>query len=171
MQEINAKWRTIRDNYIRNLKKQAKCSKSGSATKKIRQYVFGEQLSFLKKTKDSRSTDSSSDYAPTREDETDNFEKIERDSMNCVNDGISPEIASSTSLNIESTNKRKTPNVERTSAELMENRNAMKKALEDDEDIAFFYSLLPSVKSLTRDKKFTFRMQTMQLLQEHLRTT
>lgn len=36
--------------------------------------------------------------------------------------------------------------------------------MEQDEEMAFFYSLLPTVKSLTAQQKFSFRMQTMQLL-------
>lgn len=40
-----------------------------------------------------------------------------------------------------------------------------KNPVEEDEDLAFFYSLLPSVKTLTADQKFTFRLQTMQFLQ------
>lgn len=59
MQDITSKWRTIRDNYTRNLKKQDECKRSGSAATKIRQYVYGEQLSFLRKTKELRNTDSS----------------------------------------------------------------------------------------------------------------
>lgn len=33
------------------------------------------------------------------------------------------------------------------------------------EDLSFFKSLLPTVRKLNADKKFTFRMQTMQILQ------
>lgn len=35
---------------------------------------------------------------------------------------------------------------------------------DEDEDWAFFKSLLPTVKNLNMDQKFAFRMQTMQLL-------
>jgi len=59
VQGITSKWRTIRDNYTRNLKKQDECNRSDSPAKKISQYVYGEQLSFLRKTKELRNTDSS----------------------------------------------------------------------------------------------------------------
>jgi hypothetical protein len=42
----------------------------------------------------------------------------------------------------------------------------MKSPLQEDDDLAFFYSLLPSVRSLNTDQKFTFRLKTMQLLQD-----
>lgn len=171
VQDITSKWRTIRDNYTRNLKKQDECNRSGSAAKKIRQYVYGEQLSFLRKTKELRNTDSS--YATTEEDGVDNFDEIEHDSVTCVDDGINNsnidmEITA-TSSNEKSTSKRKKPNVEHALIDFMESHKASKKTSDNDEDLAFFYSLLPSVKSLTTDQKFEFRMQTMQLLQ-NLRT-
>lgn len=39
------------------------------------------------------------------------------------------------------------------------------KPQEEDEDVAFFYSLLPTVRKLTADQKFSFRMHTLQCLQ------
>lgn len=170
MQDITSKWRTIRDNYTRNLKKQDECKRSGSAATKIRQYVYGEQLSFLRKTKELRNTNSS--YETTEEDGVDNFDEIEHDSVTCVDDGLNnSNIAnidmeiSATSSNEKSTSKRKKPNVEHALIDFMESHKASKKTCDNDEDLAFFYSLLPSVKSLSMDKKFEFRMQTMQLLQ------
>lgn len=54
----------------------------------------------------------------------------------------------------------------------MESHKASKKTTdENDEDQTFFHSLLPTVKSLSMDKKFTFRIQTMQLLQNLKRPT
>ncbi|VVC44867.1 BESS motif,MADF domain [Cinara cedri] len=161
LQDLTSKWRTIRDNYIRYLKKQNKCKISGSATSKIRQYIYGEQLSFLRKNKESRITDSS--YVKTEEDGSANFDGIEVDSVTREDD-INHEITATTS-NENSTNKRKKPSVEHTLIDFMNSHKAAKKTYENDEDLAFFYSLLSSVKSLTMDEKFTFRMQTMQLLQ------
>lgn len=74
--------------------------------------------------------------------------------------------SSSSSLNEKSTNKRKKPNVEQALVDFMESHDnkVTKNPMEQDEDMTFFYSLLPTVKSLTADQKFSFRMQTMQLL-------
>lgn len=82
--------RTIRDNYTRNLKKQDEFKRSGSAASKIRPYIYGEQLSFLRKTKELRNTDSS--YEPTEEDEAHNCYETERDSGSCFDDSINHEI-------------------------------------------------------------------------------
>jgi len=146
------------------LKKQDECKKSGSVASKIRQYVYGEQLSFLRKTKELRNTDSS--YVTTEEDGADSFDEIEHDSVDdgINNSNIDMEITA-TSSNKKFTSKRKKTNVEHALIDFMESHKASKKTYDNDEDVAFFYSLLPSVKSLTMDKKFEFRMQTMQLLQ------
>lgn len=49
VQDLISKWRSVRDNYVRSLKKQEEFNKSGSGRKKIQRYIFEEQLSFLKK--------------------------------------------------------------------------------------------------------------------------
>lgn len=59
VQDIISKWRSIRDNYVRSLKKQAENCKSCSGAKKIKLYIYGKQLSFLKKNKELQHTDGS----------------------------------------------------------------------------------------------------------------
>lgn len=48
----------------------------------------------------------------------------------------------------------------------MEAHQPRQDLLIEDEDLSFFKSLLPTVRKLNADKKFTFRMQTMQNLQQ-----
>lgn len=163
MQDLTSKWKTIRDNYTRNLKKQDEYKRSGSAATKIRQYVYSEQLSFLRRNKELRITHSSFERA--EEDEAGLFDEIEQDSVTCVDDSINHERTAKTLID-KITNKRKKPNVEHALIEFMESHKETKKTYgNEDEDLALFYSTLPSVKSLTMDEKFAFRMQTMQLLQ------
>lgn len=152
-----AKWRTIRDNYARNLKKIGENSKSGSGAKKIRLYIYAEQLSFLGKTKELRNTESSFDQVAAVEEEINSIDENEqaRDE-----DGSPPHTSSVTE---KSKTKFKRPDVERALIDFMESHKAPKNPLEND-DLAFFYSLLPSVQSLNMEQKFIFRMKTMQLL-------
>lgn len=151
------RWRTIRDNYVRSLKKQTNNSRSGSADKKTKLNVYGEQLSFLGKNRELRNTDSNFENQPLSEPTSPNINEISYHEMAG---------SSSSSLNEKSTNKRKKPNVEQALVDFMESHNnkLTKNPMEQDEDMAFFYSLLPTVISLTADQKFSFRMQTMQLL-------
>lgn len=62
----------MRDNYARSLKKQDECNKSGSERKKIQRYIFEEQLSFLKKSRELRPTISSMQPNLNEEVETTN---------------------------------------------------------------------------------------------------
>jgi hypothetical protein len=62
--------------------------------------------------------------------------------------------------------KRKRLDIEHASMDFTDPVEAMKSPLREDEDLAFFYSLLPSVRSLNTDQKFTFRLKTIQLLQD-----
>ena len=169
------RWRTIRDNYVRSLKKQTNNLRSGSTAKKTKLYVYGKQLSFLGKNRELRNTESNFEDQPLSEPASPNINKRELNSSVNIEDGSYHEMArsSSSSLNEKSTNKRKKPNVEQALVDFMESHNnkVTKKPMEQDEDMAFFYSLLPTVKSLTADQKFSFRMQTMQLIQSLLNTT
>lgn len=156
VQDITAKWRTIRDNYARNLKRIGENSKSGSGAKKIRLYIYAEQLSFLGKSKELRNTESSFDDVATAEEEIYNINENEE----AIDEELSPPTSSKTS---KAKTKFKKPDVERALIDFMESYKTPKKPLEND-DLAFFYSLLPSVQALNMEQKFTFRMKTMQLL-------
>jgi len=152
-----AKWRTIRDNYARNLKKIGENSKSGSGAKKIRLYIYAEQLSFLGKTKELRSTESNFDHVATVEEE---ISSVDENEQARDEDGSPPDTSSVTR---KAKTKFKKPDVERALIDFMESHKTPKEPLEND-DLAFFYSLLPSVQSLNMEQKFIFRMKTMQLL-------
>lgn len=61
------------------------------------------------------------------------------------------------------TSRRKTINVEQSLITFMDAHKV--KHPSPQEDDAFFYSILPTVKALAPTEKFTFRMETMKLLQ------
>ncbi|KAL4149729.1 hypothetical protein QTP88_003605 [Uroleucon formosanum] len=157
VQDIMAKWRTIRDNYARNLKKNGENSKSGSGAKKIRLYIYADQLSFLGKTKELRNTESNFDHVTAAEEEIYSIDQNEQ----VRDDDGSPSPTSSATEKAKT--KIKKPDVERALIDFMESHKVPKKPLEND-DLAFFYSLLLSVQSLNMEQKFMFRMKTMQLL-------
>ncbi|PNF25937.1 hypothetical protein B7P43_G10026 [Cryptotermes secundus] len=64
-----------------------------------------------------------------------------------------------------SSRKRKLTDVERCFITVMESHSTKKATPQEDEDLAFFYSILPTVKTLMPNEKFTFRMESMKLLQ------
>uniref|UniRef100_A0A8C5Q3T1 Uncharacterized protein n=1 Tax=Leptobrachium leishanense TaxID=445787 RepID=A0A8C5Q3T1_9ANUR len=162
IQDVMSKWRTVRDNYVRNLKKRGELSKSGLGAKKVRLYIYGEQLSFLKKCLEPRAQTSSIDSEPDPFEQSQDY------------DGNGGEAEHESEVHIETvipmdkpapSRKKKSTDVELALLEFMQAHKPQRSIIEDDDDLAFFYSLLPTVKSLTADEKFTFRLQTMQLLQ------
>lgn len=133
----------------------------------MRLYVYGEQLSFLSKNKELRVTDASFDNQLTGEVEEDSVDKMEQEAADAscsILHDKRHKIFSPTLSNITPINKCKKPDVEHALVDFMENHKTTKRLFEEDEDVAFFYSLLPSIKTLNIDQKFTFRLQTMQLL-------
>jgi hypothetical protein len=62
--------------------------------------------------------------------------------------------------------KRKRLDAEHASMDFTDSVKATKSPFQEDEDLAFFYSLLPLIRSLNADQKFSFRLKTMQLLQD-----
>jgi hypothetical protein len=62
--------------------------------------------------------------------------------------------------------KRKRLDAEHASMDFTDSVKATKSPFQEDEDLEFFYSLLPSVRSLNTVQKITFRSKTVQLLQD-----
>ncbi|KAH0807435.1 hypothetical protein GEV33_015356 [Tenebrio molitor] len=62
--------------------------------------------------------------------------------------------------------KRKRLDAEHAWMDFTDSVKAMKSPFQEDEDLEFFYSLLPSVRSLNTDQKIIFRSKTVQLLQD-----
>ncbi|KPJ14065.1 hypothetical protein RR48_02666 [Papilio machaon] len=52
--QVSTKWNNIRDSWLKTGKKQKDESKSGSSTKKTRNYLYHDQLTFLKKVSEPR---------------------------------------------------------------------------------------------------------------------
>ena len=120
VQDIMAKWRTIRDNYARNLKKIGENSKSGSGAKKIRLYIYADQLSFLGKTKELRNTESNFDQVTTAEEE---IYSIDQNEQVRDDDGSPPPTSSATE---KVKTKIKKPDVERALIDFMESHTPPK---------------------------------------------
>lgn len=65
-QDLEKKWRSIRDNHIRNRRKNNEASKSGSGACKKKKYIYEDQLRFLEKSMELRTTNSSIPESPTQ---------------------------------------------------------------------------------------------------------
>lgn len=170
VQDLISKWRSVRDNYIRSLKKQAECNKSGSGTKRVQRYIFEEQLSFLKKNRELRPTTSSIQLESNEEDLdatqlSDNINVVDE---SLIDDNINNTNNAEKTISTPPPIKKKKINLEEKLALFLDSRQ--KKSNEpnqdtDDEDLNFYKSTIPLIKTFNMDQKMQFRIQLMQLLQ------
>ncbi|CAH1364245.1 unnamed protein product [Tenebrio molitor] len=79
---------------------------------------------------------------------------------------IEEELGNPSPINSVHSRKRTRLDIEHASVDLRDAVKTMKSPLQEDEDLAFFYSLLPAVRSLNADQKSTFRLRTVQVLQD-----
>ncbi|KAH0809750.1 hypothetical protein GEV33_013041 [Tenebrio molitor] len=198
VQDTTSRWRAIRDNYVRSLRKQAQ--HAGSGFKKIRPYIYGKELSFLTKSKElptaevnfEDNTDDRADnvdandadvhlgsseatfednsnelsYDPLDEIKTeaddgdvylrpteasfeDNVTETSHDRADYVSEvkteaddiDIEEQLVNPSPINSVHVTKRKRLDIQHPSMDF----TVMKSPLQEDDDLAFFYSLLPSL--------------------------
>lgn len=166
-----ARWHIIRDNHVGHFKKQEKSLRTYSPAKKPKLHVHTEQLSFPEKNSELRNSTSSFEnfHITISEAKSHNINetKAEENLSSYVDDKIryNEVVKNSSSLSKRPKNKHKKFSVEESLVNFLKNHNNMKKTFEEeDDDLEFFYSMLPTVRSLTSDQKYSFRIQTMQFL-------
>ncbi|XP_050307539.1 uncharacterized protein LOC126744224 [Anthonomus grandis grandis] len=142
--ELQKKWKNIKDRFIKDLKGD---SKSGSAASKKKKYVFFDMLQFL---------------VPQILDSSENTEGNEDGS-----EEARPAPHFNQRAAMPNTISRKKASFEDKLLILLENRQPPQ-PLEDDDDLNFFKSLLPMVKTLNPQQKINLRVEILQVLQRVL---
>jgi hypothetical protein len=79
---------------------------------------------------------------------------------------IEEELGNLSPINSVHERKRKRFDIKHASMDFADAVKAMKSSLQEDEDLVFLHTLLPLIKSLNTDQKCTFRLKTVQLLQD-----
>jgi hypothetical protein len=99
----------------------------------------------------------------TRHDRADylNEVKTEPDDID-----IEEELGNLSPINSLHERKRKRLDIKHASMDFADAVKAMKSPLQEDEDLVFLHTLLPLIRSLDTDQKCTFRLKTVQLLQD-----
>ncbi|XP_047497808.1 uncharacterized protein LOC125044891 [Penaeus chinensis] len=151
------KWKNVKDQYIKSVKKRK--GKSGSAAKTVKNYIFHEQLSFLKVNMDMRETESSfevdSEKSPGGLDE-------EREDSDVLEKASEVGEASATKMSVRNAPKKKKVDIER---EILEHL-----AAEENRHISFFKGLLPSLEGFTDDEILQFQSGVIGLIQNLKKT-
>lgn len=159
MHNLTHRWYNVRDAYV-------KCRKRKVFNKPKKPYIYSDLLSFLDsihKLPPDNTTEYSEDLEYLTEDKINEtpFEGNHEDEITIDEQVINEEYLDTYLDESEATpaKRRNDPldeNVISILAHLLEK--------EDDEDRAFFKSIIPSVKALNRDAKIEFRIQVMKLL-------
>ncbi|KAF5271251.1 hypothetical protein FQR65_LT17669 [Abscondita terminalis] len=151
------KWKNIKDRFIKDHRMY---SKSGSGACKRKKYVYYDILQFLVAQTERQNTESNvSQEARSPELNEDGQEEAEEfpQSLQGASNIQRPTAATSRSKN----------NFEKKLLDILESRQLpIAYNDENDDDLNFFKSLLPTLKTLDEQQKMEFRVQMMQSLQK-----
>ncbi|KAL4714347.1 hypothetical protein ACJJTC_009699 [Scirpophaga incertulas] len=144
--ELQKKWKNIRDNFVKALKDNV--SRSGSAAKKKTQYIFYNNLMFLKDTVSINETDSNMPRQENDGNETEN-----------VTDPVIPPPPK------RNKKKKKEDDI---GVELINvlNKNVEFRKAEEDEDRLFFLSLVSEIKKVPEHIRLRTKAKIMQVITE-----
>lgn len=161
--DVISEWRTMRDNFVRS-------TKSGFAAKSLSHmstqtsYIFLKNLE-LRETESTIADEVTNVNQDTVDENNGTVSENENEHHVLVQSQPLPKISKDT--NNAPLKKNKKPVVEQVLIDFIDKfRNRFA-----DDNIAFFYSLLPAVKTLTMNQKFVFRQQCMQFVQNLKNTT
>ncbi|XP_042863829.1 uncharacterized protein LOC122248078 [Penaeus japonicus] len=146
--EIQARWKSIRDSYIKDCKRFKSESKSGAAPS--RRYLFSEHLSFLGKVIGSRAA---ANGLPSPQGAA-------------ATESAPPSASNGdpTATAEPSEKRRKLPLDDKRLCHLEDRHHCQQQQHDDDRD--FFMSMLPAVRTLNEHQKLSFRIQVLQMLQK-----
>ena len=145
--EIQRKWRNIRDNFRKELQLQKKGT-SGQGARKRRKYIYFDRLLFLLPILQERETSGNVTPPPSaNESEPQDVTRTE------MGEG-------SHTTNVRQQKKRsKKPTYEESLLKIIE-----EKSRDIDEDKSFLLSLVPSFKKLNDEQKFVVKMEFLNVL-------
>lgn len=148
---VIARWKSVRDCYAKYKKKEKEIKESGLPKKPRHRYIYADILGFLDQV---------------RETDENAVSNLTNDSEEPTNKNTSNFTPATSSLP-RSTKYKKNRNA-KISSYIKEARELTEKRTpedNDDEDMSFFKSILPTVRKLNPDQKMQFRIHTMSYLQ------
>ncbi|XP_030753489.1 uncharacterized protein LOC115880427 [Sitophilus oryzae] len=160
LRRLTAKWRNIRDTYVKSEKKRVR------GCLKTRKYVYANKLSFLQPFLDLSGSKSRSIIKS--EDESTNMDGSSADSAEVEDDQRMTEVeinqqASSTKYSASSTTQEQPQEQYRRESVISDYFSTPIEFQPIDDDKAFFDSLLPTVRTFTIDEKLEFRLEVLNI--------
>lgn len=149
-----SRWRNVRDNFMRFQRKRLR---SGQAASAGRRYIYARQLDFLMGTRENMSTEDSSQ---AEEKDTD----VANENLPAQSDEIpGPARADNPPRRTISAGPPRKRQIEDALMAFMQ-RRPEPITLPEDDDQAFFNSLLPMVREFTPDQKLELRMEVLNVI-------
>lgn len=165
-ENIEKKWKHIKDAYFRTIKENKPKSGDGMTKKRKKNYIYHDQMQFLTKTIIPRETISS---IPKQHSE-------ENDELQPSTSKINlPTAEIQNNDELKKKQKKKSRNVENTFMEYLEEVTKKKKdecsPVVKDEHENFFDSMLPVVRQFSVDQTLAFRAEMINVIQKIKRGT
>ncbi|KAF5277318.1 hypothetical protein FQR65_LT16008 [Abscondita terminalis] len=165
--DLQKKWKNLKDRFMKDVRAEKEV-RSGNAASKKKKYVYSEIMQFLMPQMERRryhhsqiKTESNVQGNEADADAvvvgSDNDDVHEEDN----NDVQTPTTVSNHQRKVPKSTQKQT--FENKLLQILENRETQQ---EDDEDLAFFKSILPSVKKLTDIQKTEFRLDVLNSLKK-----
>ncbi|KOB67397.1 Dihydrouridine synthase domain containing protein [Operophtera brumata] len=142
--QVSTKWNNIRDSWLKTVKKQKDESKSGSSAKKTRNYLYNEQLMFLKKVSEPRPPHESVSKKARTETE-----------VGMESDFRSPLIKDKRKIYNKEVNDRM--------VKFLDSRINPEK---ENHHLSFFKGIIPILNTLTIEETLEFQASVMTMLQK-----
>ncbi|GBP71717.1 hypothetical protein EVAR_33130_1 [Eumeta japonica] len=161
-QQITKKWYNIRDAYVKYLKND-KYSGSSSSRNRRRPYIYHELMKFLDPAFGHADAEDPSYSRMVTEDS--NMSENDSNLLNSVFVDID-EKSNEASANTSKKSRTICTEDEAVVEQSLVNVLASFMQKEENEDLAFFKSILPCVTRLSEDSKFEFRIRVMKLLKD-----
>nr|CAH7729492.1 unnamed protein product [Callosobruchus chinensis] len=148
--DVQTKWKSLRDRHIRYMREN-RTPKSGSAAKSKKTYIYAKHLDFLR---------SNMAHNITEDSQCDQTEPVDGAQTASGNDVEGTPPSTSTQY------RRKMANLEDKLEKYMDSVSRREAVMqrEEDEDLAFFRSLLSTVKRLPVGEKLQFQSDVLHLL-------
>ncbi|XP_066951249.1 uncharacterized protein [Macrobrachium rosenbergii] len=151
---VYKRWRNVKDNWLKARRKASEQRKAGSGVKAAKNYIYNEQLCFLKKNLDSREIEESFSV-----EETDNNGSVveeESDAPKTVK-----ESGSAAPRSTKGSNKRKLNDAE----EMLMERLIKTLDAAENRHLSFFKGIVPSLEKFSEDETIQFQLGVLNLLQ------
>lgn len=161
--ELQLKWRSIRDAFVR-YNRASKKTKSGDPATNTRKYIYARQLEFLLLVPSCNETEDSLAKESLEGNELIQENREEAQDFNDQHSYVSNEPSTSTMY------RRKKKNMEEklgTYMEVMSRQSEATMSQQKDDDYNFLLSILPIMKKLSDVEKLKCRCDIMQLLMRY----